>query len=92
MTFDPTVIRSQFPSLAVEVGGRPVAYFDGPGGTQVPQRVIDAIVAYYSEANANDGGAFVTSERSDARVADAHAAVADLYGAARRTRSSSART
>ena len=81
VTFDPTAIRSQFPSLAVEVGGRPVAYFDGPGGTQVPQRVIDAIVAYYSEANANDGGAFVTSERSDARVADAHAAVADVYGA-----------
>ena len=81
MTFDPNAIRWQFPSLAVEVGGRPVAYFDGPGGTQVPQRVIDAMVAYYTEANANDGGAFLTSERSDARVADAHAAVADLYGA-----------
>ena len=81
MTFDPNAIRSQFPSLSLEVGGRPVAYFDGPGGTQVPQRVIDAVVGYYREANANDGGAFVTSERSDALVAHAHAAVADLYGA-----------
>ena len=81
MTFDPTAIRAQFPSLALEVGGRPVAYFDGPGGTQVPQRVIDAIVRYYVESNANDGGAFQTSERSDAVVADGHAAVADLYGA-----------
>jgi cysteine desulfurase family protein (TIGR01976 family) len=81
VTFDPTAIRAQFPSLALEVGGRPVAYFDGPGGTQVPQRVIDAIVRYYVESNANDGGAFQTSERSDAVVADGHAAVADLYGA-----------
>jgi cysteine desulfurase family protein (TIGR01976 family) len=81
VTFDPTAIRAQFPSLALEVGGRPVAYFDGPGGTQVPQRVIDALVRYYVESNANDGGAFQTSERSDAVVADGHAAVADLYGA-----------
>jgi cysteine desulfurase family protein (TIGR01976 family) len=81
VTFDPNAIRSQFPALSVEIGGRPVAYFDGPGGTQVPQRVIDAVVGYYRDANANDGGAFLTSERSDARVADAHAAAADLYGA-----------
>jgi cysteine desulfurase family protein (TIGR01976 family) len=81
VTFEANAIRSQFPSLSIEVDGRPVAYFDGPGGTQVPQRVIDAVVDYYREANANDGGAFLTSERSDARVADAHAAVADLYGA-----------
>ncbi len=79
---DPSLIRPEFPSLALEQDGRPVAYFDGPGGTQVPQRVIDAIVDYYRTANANDGGAFVTSERSDALVAEAHAAVADLYGAA----------
>ena len=80
--FDPAVIRSEFPALALEHVGRPVAYFDGPGGTQVPQRVIDAVVDYYQTANANDGGAFPTSERSDRLVADAHAAVADLYGAA----------
>jgi selenocysteine lyase/cysteine desulfurase len=39
-------IRSQFPSLALEVAGKPAAYFDGPGGTQTPQQVIDAIRGY----------------------------------------------
>ena len=80
--FDAAALRAEFPSLALEQGGRPVAYFDGPGGTQVPQRVIDAITNYYLTSNANDGGAFSTSERSDASTADAHAAVADLLGAA----------
>jgi len=80
--FDPSAIRPEFPALEVELDGRPVAYFDGPGGTQVPDRVIDAIARYYRSSNANDGGAFMTSERSDAIVAEAHAAVADLYAAA----------
>jgi len=79
--FDPVVLRAEFPALSVSLDGRPVAYFDGPGGTQVPQRVIDAVAGYYREANANDGGAFLTSERSMARVDAARAAVADLYGA-----------
>lgn len=80
--FDVDALRAEFPSLALEQGGRPVAYFDGPGGTQVPERVIDAIASYYRTSNANDGGAFVTSERSDASTLAAHAAVADLLGAA----------
>jgi len=80
--FDVEAVRPEFPSLAIESHGRPVAYFDGPGGTQVPQRVIDAIVDYYRTSNANDGGAFETSERSDASTARAHAAVADFVGAA----------
>ena len=80
-TLDPHLIRPEFPALALEQDGRPVAYFDGPGGTQVPRRVIDAIADYYVRSNANDGGAFVTSERSDALVAEGHAALADLYGA-----------
>jgi cysteine desulfurase family protein (TIGR01976 family) len=80
--FDVEALRSEFPALALEQDGRPVAYFDGPGGTQVPQRVIDAIAGYYRTSNANDGGAFATSERSDASTHDAHAAVADLVGAA----------
>ena len=70
------------PRPRLEQDGRPVAYFDAPGGTQVPQRVIDAVADYYSTSNANADGAFATSERSDAIVADAHAAVADLYHAA----------
>jgi cysteine desulfurase family protein (TIGR01976 family) len=81
-TFDVDALRAEFPALALEQDGRPVAYFDGPGGTQVPQRVIDAIATYYRTSNANDGGAFATSERSDASTADAHAAVADFVGAA----------
>jgi cysteine desulfurase family protein (TIGR01976 family) len=81
-TFDVEALRAEFPALALERDGRPVAYFDGPGGTQVPERVIDAVGTYYRTSNANDGGAFLTSERSDAIVAEAHAAVADVLGAA----------
>ncbi len=80
--FDPQALRAEFPALARRQGGRPVVFLDGPGGTQVPQRVIDAVVGYYRESNANDGGAFATSEASDAIVAEAHGAVADLLGAA----------
>jgi cysteine desulfurase family protein (TIGR01976 family) len=79
--FPVDTLRAEFPALAVEQDGRPVAYFDGPGGTQVPQRVIDSMADYYATANANDGGAFVTSRRSEERVAGARQAVADLYGA-----------
>jgi cysteine desulfurase family protein (TIGR01976 family) len=78
---DVEAIRAEFPALAVEQDGRPVAYFDGPGGTQVPQRVIDAMADYYATANANDGGAFLTSRRSEQRTAAARQSVADLYGA-----------
>src|SRR4029077_20333015 len=60
---------------------RPVAYFDGPGGTQVPGRVIDAVAGYYERSNANEGGAFETSARSDVLVRDGHAALADLLNA-----------
>jgi cysteine desulfurase family protein (TIGR01976 family) len=79
--FDPLALRLEFPALVREQDGRPVVFLDGPGGTQVPQRVIDAIVRYYRESNANDGGAFATSEASAAVVHEAHAAVADLLGA-----------
>jgi cysteine desulfurase family protein (TIGR01976 family) len=79
--FDVDALRSEFPALALEQDGRPVAYFDGPGGTQVPNRVIEAIAGYYRSSNANDGGAFATSERSDASTVDGHAAVADFLGA-----------
>ena len=81
-TFDPAVLRSQFPALAARQDGRPVVFLDGPGGTQVPQRVIDAVASYYREANANVHGAFATSVRSDEILEEAHAALADLLGAA----------
>jgi cysteine desulfurase family protein (TIGR01976 family) len=82
-TFDVVALRAEFPALRREQDGRPVAYLDGPGGTQVPQRVIDAVATYLRDTNANHGGAFPTSEASDAIVDEAHAAVADLLGAAR---------
>jgi cysteine desulfurase family protein (TIGR01976 family) len=81
MPFDVDAIRREFPALAVEHDGRPVAYFDGPGGTQVARRVIDAMADYYRSANANDGGAFLTSRRSEEITARARDAVSDLYGA-----------
>jgi cysteine desulfurase family protein (TIGR01976 family) len=80
--FDVDVLRAEFPALSRLQEGRPVAFLDGPGGTQVPQRVIDAVTGYYRDSNANSGGAFTTSELSDAIADEAHAAVADFLGAA----------
>ncbi len=80
--FDVTALRSEFPALRREQDGHPVAYLDGPGGTQVPQRVIDAVAGYLTDTNANHGGAFATSEASDAMADEAHVAVADFLGAA----------
>jgi cysteine desulfurase family protein (TIGR01976 family) len=78
---DLSFVRSQFPSLSQVHEGRPVVYFDNPGGTQVPRSVIDAIGDYLVRNNANHGGAFPTSERSDAMIEEARRAVADLLGA-----------
>lgn len=73
-------IRRQFPELAQEVSGRPVIFLDGPGGTQVPQRVIDAVADYLARSNANAHGAFDTSRRTDATIIAARRAMADLFG------------
>lgn len=70
--------RQQFPALARPIGGREVIYFDGPAGSQVPQRVIDAMTAYLQNKNANHGGHFATSQESDALLEQAHAAFADF--------------
>jgi cysteine desulfurase family protein (TIGR01976 family) len=75
-------IRAQFPALARRQDGRPYVYLDGPGGTQVPRRTIEAMSAYLEHCNANHDGAFPTSEESDALLAEAHAAAADFIGAA----------
>jgi cysteine desulfurase family protein (TIGR01976 family) len=82
MTFDVTALRARFPALATEQDGRPVALFDGPGGTQVPDTVIDAVSRYYRESNANHGGTFLTSRRSDEWVEESRAALAELLNAA----------
>jgi cysteine desulfurase family protein (TIGR01976 family) len=73
---DLNYVRSQFPSLAQTVNGHPAAFLDGPGGTQVPQRVIDAISAYLSHDNANTAGAYATSRHTDAMIARARGAMA----------------
>ena len=75
---DLTYVRSQFPALTQAVNGHPAAFLDGPGGTQVPQRVIDAISAYLSRDNANTGGAYATSRHTDAMLRRARTAMADF--------------
>jgi cysteine desulfurase family protein (TIGR01976 family) len=82
VTLDVDALRSRFPGLAIEQDGRPVVLFDGPGGTQVPDTVIEAVSRYYRESNANHGGTFLTSRRSDALVEESRAAVGDLLAAA----------
>jgi cysteine desulfurase family protein (TIGR01976 family) len=77
-SLDLSSIRAQFPSLAQTVNGHPAAFLDGPGGTQVPQRVIDVIANYLRRDNANTGGAYATSRRTDAMIAEARAAMADF--------------
>ena len=59
-----------------------MTFFDGPGGTQVPDTVVEAVTRYYRESNANHGGSFETSARSDAIVDQAHRAMTDFFGAA----------
>ena len=75
---DLDTVRAQFPSLAQTVNGDPAAFLDGPGGTQVPQRVIDAITEYLRRDNANTGGAYATSRHTDAMIGGARAAMADF--------------
>ena len=75
---DLAYVRAQFPALGQTVNGHPAAFLDGPGGTQVPQRVIDAISDYLRRDNANTGGAYATSRRTDAMIAEARAAMADF--------------
>ncbi len=75
-------IRQQFPALRRIEGGRPVAYFDGPGGTQVPLAVAEAITDYLLHHNANTHWAYPTSVETDGMLADAREALADLLNAA----------
>lgn len=79
--FDVHAVRQQFPALQELFDGRPGIFFDNPGGTQVPQRVISAISDYFVRSNANTHGGFATSIRSDAIIDDARQAAADLLGA-----------
>jgi len=75
VTFDVEAVRALFPALR-----QPLVFFDGPGGTQVPDSVIDAIAAYLRESNANSGGDFATSRRTDELIETARAAAARFLG------------
>lgn len=84
MKFTPEVVehcRRQFPALSRRVAELPAVYFDGPAGTQVPQRVIDAIGNYLAHNNANHGGLFATARESDRMLDEVHRAAADFVGA-----------
>ncbi len=75
-------IRKHFPALERQQNGQAVAYFDGPGGTQVPRAVVDAIGDYLLRHNANTHWVFPTSEETDAIVGAARATLADFLQAA----------
>jgi cysteine desulfurase family protein (TIGR01976 family) len=76
-------LRRGFPALQERVNGRPLIFFDGPGGTQVHGSVIDAMRNYLVEANSNAHGGFLYSQRTDERVMAARRALADLLNARR---------
>jgi cysteine desulfurase family protein (TIGR01976 family) len=74
--------RHYFPSLQQQINDQQVIFFDNPGGTQVPEQVIEAMVRYFREANANTHGAFATSQRTDEVIAKARQGMADFLHAA----------
>ncbi len=76
--FDVAYVRNQFPALRRMVDGHPAAYLDGPGGTQTPQRVLDAVVDYLVSHNCNIHGAFATSEETDAVIQAAREAAPEM--------------
>src|SRR3977135_3751012 len=75
VALDVDAVRGRFSALQ-----SPTAFFDGPGGTQCPDTVIDAIAGYLRESNANLGGPFATTRRSDALLAQAHVTAAAFLG------------
>jgi cysteine desulfurase family protein (TIGR01976 family) len=75
VTLDVEAVRARFSALR-----QPLAFFDGPGGTQVPDEVIDAVSRYYREANANVSGPYETSRRTEALVAQARLTAARFLG------------
>jgi cysteine desulfurase family protein (TIGR01976 family) len=84
MPLDTTKIRARVPALNRPVDGSTLPVFlDNPAGTQVPQPVIDAVADYYRTMNANSGGDFATSQRSDAMVRATRERAADFLNAAR---------
>lgn len=77
----PHKIRNQFPALHQKINGQLPIFFDGPGGTQVPQRVINAISEFWQQGNSNIGGSFAASEKISQLVDHARQVACDLLGA-----------
>ena len=75
VALDVQAVRARFSALR-----QPLAFFDGPGGTQVPDEVIDAVSAYYRESNANVSGPYATSRRTEALVTQARVTAGDFLG------------
>ena len=75
-------VRAQFPALSQTQKDQPVVFLDNPGGTQVHASVAEAMTDYLLHHNANHGGAFATSQRSDEILHEAHVAMADMLNAA----------
>jgi len=84
MEFDAISIRSRFPALSRTLDGRPVIWADGPGGTQVPESVIDAMSGFLRRGESNHGGFFEASRDSDEVHREARSALADFLGASSR--------
>jgi len=75
VAFEVETVRARFGALRSGF-----AFFDGPGGTQVPDSVIETVAAYYRDSNANVGGPYETSRRTEAVIAQARLAAASLLG------------
>jgi len=80
---DPHALRTQFPALRRTVNGGPAVFLDGPGGTQSPARVIDALADYLRHGSSNLGGPFLTSHEADAAADNARRAMMDMLNARR---------
>jgi cysteine desulfurase family protein (TIGR01976 family) len=81
MSADLSRARDRFPGLRRQADGRPVVFADAPGGSQVPDEVVEAMSAYLRRSNANTHGAFATSQETNDVIAEAHGAAADLLNA-----------
>jgi cysteine desulfurase family protein (TIGR01976 family) len=77
-------IRGHFPAFARRHAGKPVAYFDGPGGTQVPRSVVDAMADYLCHHNANTHWVYPTSVETDAAIDHSREAFADFFNCSAR--------
>jgi cysteine desulfurase family protein (TIGR01976 family) len=77
VTYDVQAVRARYAALR-----QPLAFFDGPGGTQVPDEVIDAVSRYYRESNANVSGPYETSRRTEALVSKARLTAGEFLGCA----------